>query len=217
MNTPIIAASILSADFARLADDCRKAVMAGVGAIHFDVMDHHYVPNLSFGAVVCEALVKASVAAPIDVHLMVENPGQYIESFAKAGAQLITIHPSTTPDVGASLEKIRTAGMKAGLAFNPDESVDLDDDVLASLDMVLLMSVFPGFGGQGFIPDVMDKIAALRIRLDALGAHAYLGVDGGVKVDNARAIIAAGADFLVMGSGLFKADDYSAVVTKVLC
>jgi ribulose-phosphate 3-epimerase len=209
---PIISASILSADFAHLADDVNAALAAGADQIHFDVMDHHFVPNLSFGAVVCKALRKANITAPIDAHLMVTDPENYIEPFATAGANLITFHPETVNDVSAAIEKIHKAGMQAGLAFNPDKPVDINDELLKKLDMILLMSVFPGFGGQAFIPEVMDKIKKTRDRVNQLQLKTYVAVDGGVKVDNAADIIKAGADFLVIGSGLFSADNYQQCV-----
>jgi ribulose-phosphate 3-epimerase len=215
MNKVIISASILAADFSSLAKDCNKAFAAGVDAIHFDVMDHHFVPNLSFGSVVCSSLRRAGISAMIDVHLMVDDPDVYIEPFAKAGASMITFHPSTSSDIGQSIAKITAAGMQVGLAFNPDEPVDIDDALLKQLDLVLLMSVFPGFGGQRFIDSTLEKIKLLRQRISDLSVKAYLAVDGGIKADNAGAIIAAGADFLVVGSGLFKADSYVGVVNTI--
>lgn len=215
MHDVILSASILAADFAHLSDDCARAFSAGIDAIHFDVMDHHFVPNLSFGAPICSSLRQSGIQQMIDVHLMVEQPENYVDAFAKAGASMLTFHPGTTVDVAALVTRIEQAGMQAGLAFNPDEPVDIDDALLQRLAMVLIMSVYPGFGGQAFIPESFEKITALRQRIEALQARAYIGVDGGVKAANAQAIINAGADFLVIGSGLFHADDYTAVVKQM--
>jgi len=210
-----IAASILAADFANLGDDTKNALNAGVDYIHFDVMDHHFVPNLSFGAVVCQALRQAGITAPIDVHLMVENPELYIEPFAKAGANLITFHPETVTSPTNTIAKIRDSGLQAGIAINPDKLIELPDSALRSLDMILLMSVYPGFGGQAFIPESIEKIRQVRHKLDKLESNAMLGVDGGVKVDNIGAIAVAGADFFVVGSGLFNADNYEKRVRQL--
>ncbi len=209
----IISASILSADFGHLADDCDKVLSAGADAIHFDVMDHHFVPNLSFGAVVCESLRKAGVTASIDVHLMVENPDAYIAPFAKAGADLITFHRCTTPDVAATVEAIKQAGMKVGLAFNPDEAIDIDDALLQQLDMALVMTVQPGFGGQSFMHSCLDKVKRLADRTRGLGHSLLIGVDGGIKVDTIGLASAAGANFFVVGSGLFNTSDYAETVS----
>jgi ribulose-phosphate 3-epimerase len=210
-----IAASILAADFANLGDDTKNALNAGVDYIHFDVMDYHFVPNLSFGAVVCQALRQAGITAPIDVHLMVENPELYIEPFAKAGANLITFHPETVTSPTNTIAKIRNSGLQAGIAINPDKLIELPDSALRSLDMILLMSVYPGFGGQAFIPESIEKIRQVRHKLDKLESSAMLGVDGGVKVDNIGAIAVAGADFFVVGSGLFNADNYEKRVRQL--
>ncbi len=215
MSKKIISASILSADFANLGKDTEAALNAGADVVHFDVMDHHFVPNLSFGTVVCKALRKNNITAPIDVHLMVNNPEDYIEPFAKAGATFLTFHPETVDDVERVLQKIRDTGMKAGLAFNPDKPVDISDNVLKSLDLILLMSVFPGFGGQAFIEDTLEKIKGTRERLNKLNASTYLSVDGGVKANNIAEVSSAGADFFVVGSGLFSSDDYVAYVKKL--
>ena len=203
-----LAASLLAADFANLGTETTQVIDAGVDSIHFDVMDHHFVPNLSFGACVCASLRKAGIKAPIDVHLMVTHPHDYIEPFAKAGATLLTFHPETVPDVAATITQIKQAGMQAGLAFNPDQPVDISADILTQIDLILLMSVFPGFGGQSFIDSTFDKITTTRKLLKQHNSQAKLGIDGGVKTDNAAAITAAGADFLVIGSGLFAADNY---------
>jgi len=208
----IIAASILSADFAELGKESIDVLSAGADVIHFDVMDHHFVPNLSFGAVICQALRQHKITAPIDVHLMVDHPEHFIDAFAKAGASMLTFHPETVDDVEGTLQKIRDAGMQAGLAFNPDKPVDISDTLLKSLDLILLMSVFPGFGGQAFIPEVLEKIQQTRQRIDQLNASTRLSIDGGVKVNNIAEISEAGADFFVLGSGLFGADDYTACI-----
>ena len=209
MTKKIISASILSADFARLGEDTSDVLAAGVDAIHFDVMDHHFVPNLSFGAMPCKALRAYGITAEIDVHLMVDAPENYIEPFADAGATRLTFHPEVVEDPAATVRKIKAAGMQAGLAFNPDKPVAISDALLASLDLVLLMSVFPGFGGQRFIEETLDKIQQTRQRLTALQADTLLAVDGGIKADNIAAISQAGAEYFVVGSGLFSADNYT--------
>ena len=209
MPQKIISASILSADFSRLGEDSSAVLAAGADAIHFDVMDHHFVPNLSFGAIPCKALRDYGVTAEIDVHLMVDAPEAYIEPFATAGASRLTFHPEVVENPIATLQKIRAAGMQAGLAFNPDKPITLDDEQLASLDLILLMSVFPGFGGQRFMQDTLEKIQQTRQRLDALHANTLLAVDGGIKADNIAIASQAGANYFVVGSGLFSADNYA--------
>ncbi len=215
MISPIISASILSADFAHLADDVRRVAEAGIHQLHFDVMDHHYVPNLSFGAVVCQSLRNASITLPIDVHLMVENPEKYIEPFATAGANAITFHPSTVADVAKMIDMIESFGMQAGIAINPNEAVDTPPEILRRLNMVLIMSVYPGFGGQSFIESSITKIAQLRRLFQCKGITAYVAVDGGVKSENIQKIHQAGADFFVIGSGIFGAVDYKQKMQQI--
>jgi ribulose-phosphate 3-epimerase len=209
--TPIrLAPSILSADFARLGDEVRAIEAAGADLVHFDVMDNHYVPNLTIGPLVCEA-IRPHVKIGIDVHLMVEPVDALIPLFAKAGANIITFHPEASRHVDRSLQLIRDHGCKAGLVFNPATPLGLMDHVMDKLDIVLLMSVNPGFGGQKFIPATLDKLMAARQRIDAHmaggGQIIWLEVDGGVKVDNIAQIVAAGADTLVAGSAVFGAPD----------
>ncbi len=215
MKNKWISASVLAADFAHLAVDVDRMVAAGVDWIHFDVMDHHYVPNLSVGPMVCRALRQAGLAAPVDVHLMVTHPADYVDAFAKAGANLISFHPETVQDVGGLLQQIRNQGMKTGLVFNPDQEVLISEDELSHVDMVMLMSVFPGFGGQSFIDETIGRIVSLRQRLDQGRHDIMLAVDGGVCIDNVRQVSEAGADYFVMGSGLFGADDYAERVQDV--
>ncbi len=210
-----LSASILSADFAHLADDIRAMENAGVSQIHFDVMDFHFVPNLTLGAMFCQALREAGITSPIDVHLMVDEPLRYIEPFAKAGANLITFHPETVSDVGAAIDAIHKAGLGAGLAFNPDKPVQLSPAYLQQLEMILIMSVYPGFGGQAFMPEVLPKIQALRAELEACQSTAYLAVDGGVKLENIAEVAQSGADFFVLGSGLFNTEDYALRVQQL--
>ncbi len=208
MNNVKISASILSADFTCLGKDVEKAVVAGIDWVHFDVMDNHFVPNLSFGTVVCESLRTARIKIPIDVHLMVDHPESYIEPFAKAGANLIAFHPETTADVDGCLRQIKKAGLKAGLVLNPDRSLHIVEDYLAQLDLLLLMSVYPGFAGQTFIPATIKKIAEARTMIQKMNLQTWLGVDGGVKEENIKTLVESGADFCVIGSGLFHAQDY---------
>ena len=215
MNDFWIAPSILSADFARLGEEVDAVLDAGADIIHFDVMDNHYVPNLTIGPLVCKALRNHGVAADIDVHLMVKPVDRIIPEFAAAGATYITFHPEATEHVDRSLRQVRDHGCKCGLVLNPATPLSTLDHVLAQLDMVLLMSVNPGFGGQAFIPYVLDKLRAVRARIDDLDKPIRLEVDGGVTVDNIRTIAAAGADTFVAGSAIFGADDYGAVIARM--
>ena len=198
-----IAPSILSADFAKLGDEVDRVLAAGADIVHFDVMDNHYVPNLTIGPLVCEALRKHGVTAPIDVHLMVKPVDRIIPDFAKAGATYITFHPEASEHIDRSLQLIRELGCKSGLVFNPGTSLSYLDYVMDKIDMILIMSVNPGFGGQSFIPSAMEKLRECRQRIDASGLDIRLEIDGGVKADNIREIAQAGADTFVAGSGIF--------------
>ena len=212
MSHCIIAPSILSANFAKLGEEVDNVLAAGADWVHFDVMDNHYVPNLTIGPMVCEALRKHGVTAPIDVHLMVEPVDRIIPDFAKAGASIISFHPEASRHVHRTIQLIKSHGCQAGLVLNPATPVDVLDWVLDELDLVLLMSVNPGFGGQSFIPSTLDKLKAVRRKIDASGRSIRLEVDGGVKADNIGAIAAAGADAFVAGSAIFNAPDYRAVI-----
>ena len=215
MNRHLIAPSILSADFACLGAEVDRVLAAGADLIHFDVMDNHYVPNLTIGPVVCEALRKHGVKAPIDVHLMVKPVDRIVPDFARAGATYITFHPEASEHIDRTLELIRENGCKPGLVFNPATPLDWLDHVLDKIDMVLLMSVNPGFGGQKFIPAALAKLAAARARIDASGREVRLEIDGGVKVDNIAAIARAGADTFVAGSAIFGSGDYAATIGRM--
>jgi ribulose-phosphate 3-epimerase len=213
--TIIISPSILSADFARLGEEVKAVLAAGADWIHFDVMDNHYVPNLTIGPLVCEALRKAGVKAPIDVHLMVSPVDAMVTDFAKAGATNISFHPEATLHVDRTIQHIRDSGCKPGLVFNPATPLNWLDFVIDKIDLVLLMSVNPGFGGQKFIPEAMPKLAEARARIDASGRDIRLEIDGGVKIDNAAAIAKAGADTFVAGSAIFGSGDYAKTIRSM--
>ncbi|AVQ87521.1 MULTISPECIES: ribulose-phosphate 3-epimerase [Plesiomonas] len=215
MKDFLIAPSILSADFARLGEDVAKVLAAGADVVHFDVMDNHYVPNLTIGPMVCQALRNYGITAPIDVHLMVKPVDRIIPDFAKAGATYITFHPEASEHVDRTLQLIKDCGCKAGLVLNPATSLSYLDYVMDKLDVILLMSVNPGFGGQSFIPATLDKLREVRRRIDASGRDIRLEIDGGVKVDNIRDIAAAGADMFVAGSAIFSQPDYAAVIAQM--
>lgn len=210
-----IAPSILSADFARLGDEVDKVLQAGADFVHFDVMDNHYVPNLTIGPLVCEALRKHGVEAPIDVHLMVKPVDRLIGDFAAAGASYITFHPEASEHVDRSLQLIRDQGCKAGLVFNPATPLDWMNHVIERLDMVLIMSVNPGFGGQSFIPAALDKLTQARKLIAESGRQIRLEIDGGVKIQNIREIAQAGADTFVAGSAIFDSEDYAATISAM--
>src|SRR3954465_4321746 len=212
MNTPWIAPSILSADFARLGDEVDAVLTAGADLIHFDVMDNHYVPNLTIGPLVCEALRKHGIKAPIDVHLMVRPVDRIVPDFAAAGATYISIHPEATEHVDRTIELIREHGCKPGLVFNPATPLDYLASTLENIDLVLIMAVNPGFGGQKFIPTALRKLREARERIDASGRNVRLEIDGGVKVDNIGEIARAGADMFVAGSAIFGSKDYAATI-----
>ncbi len=211
----LIAPSILSADFARLGDDVSAVLTAGADIVHFDVMDNHFVPNLTIGPLVCEALRDFGITAPIDVHLMVEPVDQLIPNFCKAGASYVTFHPEASRHVHRTLGLIRDLGCKAGLVFNPATPLTWLEHVIDDLDMVLIMSVNPGFGGQKFIESSLDKVREARRIIDASGREIRLEIDGGVKTENIGSIAAAGADTFVAGSAIFGSDDYAATIAAM--
>lgn len=221
MQAAVIAPSILSADFARLGEEVNNVLAAGADWIHFDVMDNHYVPNLTIGPLVCEALRSYGVSAPIDVHLMVSPVDRLITDFINAGASAITFHPEASNHIDRSLQLVRDAGLQSGLVFNPATPLHVLDHVMDKVDMILIMSVNPGFGGQSFIPNTLQKIKDARQRIDASGLDIRLQVDGGVKVDNIAKIAKAGADTFVAGSAIFAAakqsdeHDYDSVINSL--
>jgi ribulose-phosphate 3-epimerase len=215
MLAPWIAPSILSADFARLGDQVNAVLAAGADVVHFDVMDNHYVPNLTIGPLVCEALRKHGITAPIDVHLMVKPVDRIVPDFAKAGATYISFHPEASEHVDRTIELIREHGCKPGLVFNPATPLDWLEYTLGKLDLVLIMSVNPGFGGQKFIPGALEKLRAARKLIDASGRQVRLEIDGGVKVENIAEIAKAGADTFVAGSAIFGARDYKATIDSM--
>ena len=215
MKEFLIAPSILSADFARLGEDVARVLAAGADVVHFDVMDNHYVPNLTIGPMVCQALRNYGIQAPIDVHLMVKPVDRLIPDFAKAGASLITFHPECSEHIDRTLQLIKDLGCQAGLVFNPATPLHYLDHILDKLDVILLMSVNPGFGGQSFIPGTLAKLRQVRRLIDDSGLDIRLEIDGGVKVDNIREIAEAGADMFVAGSAIFSQPDYQQVIDEM--
>ena len=215
MSNAIIAPSILSANFAKLGEEVDAVLKAGADWVHFDVMDNHYVPNLTIGPMICEALRKHGVTAPIDVHLMVKPVDRIVQDFAKAGATLISFHPEASEHVHRTVQLIKSTGCQAGLVLNPATPIDVLDYVLEELDLVLLMSVNPGFGGQSFIPSALTKLKQVRQMIDRTGKNIRLEIDGGVKVDNIAEIAAAGADTFVAGSAIFNAPNYEQVIGQM--
>jgi ribulose-phosphate 3-epimerase len=214
-QSSVISPSILSADFARLGEDTQAVLNAGADWVHFDVMDNHFVPNLTIGPMVCKALRKHGITAPIDVHLMVQPVDDLIVEFAKAGASMITFHPEASIHLDRSISLIKENGCEAGLVLNPTTPLSVLDWALDKLDMVLLMSVNPGFGGQGFIPYVMDKISRVRAMIDTSGRDIRLEIDGGVTVDNIGSLAKAGVDTFVSGSAIFGTDDYATTIADM--
>jgi ribulose-phosphate 3-epimerase len=215
MHNPLIAPSILSADFARLGEDVTAVLDAGADIVHFDVMDNHYVPNLTFGPTICKALRQYGITADIDVHLMVEPVDEMIQAFAEAGASMISFHPEATKHLDRSVQLIKDLGCKAGVALNPSTPLSVLEWILPKLDFVLLMSVNPGFGGQSFIPSTLEKISQLKEIIEEDELDIRIEVDGGVKIDNIGAIRHAGADMFVAGSAIFNQDDYKATISSM--
>lgn len=211
----LIAPSILSADFAKLGEDVERVIASGADVVHFDVMDNHYVPNLTIGPMVCQALRDYGIKAPIDVHLMVKPVDRIIPDFAKAGANIITFHPEASEHIDRTISLIKEHGCQAGLVFNPATPLHYLDHVIHKLDVILLMSVNPGFGGQSFIPETLEKLRAVKKRIQSSGRNIRLEVDGGIKVDNIAQVAEAGADMFVAGSAIFNQPDYQQVINQM--